>query len=257
MKLNVNIYNAFWERGWTVVEHVFAAEEMDRIQQLATRICDEELTQLSDQSYFADRTDSGELRPRKLDYPFLKHADFRVFAMDKQLRSLVEQIIGKKPLLVRDQLFMKSPRFGSAKPYHQDNAYYLLHPDDEVITAWIALDDVDEGNGCLRYIDGSHLGPILEHCGTLNEPYNLSPAQADIDLSRESCACVGKGGVVFHHIKTLHTSHRNESDRWRRAYATHWASADVTSENETIQKAYYNANADLYNQAAGRCVTDA
>ena len=32
MKLNVNIYNGFWERGWTVVEHVFAAEEMDRRQ---------------------------------------------------------------------------------------------------------------------------------------------------------------------------------------------------------------------------------
>ena len=28
-----------------------------------------------------------------------------------------------------------------------------------MITAWLALDDVDEENGCLRYIDGSHPDP--------------------------------------------------------------------------------------------------
>ena len=127
-------------------------------------------------------------------------------------------------------------------------------PGDEVITAWIALDDVDELNGCLRYIDGSHRGPILEHLPLPDEPYNLSPAQENIDLNREALAPVGKGGVVFHHSKMLHTSHRNESDRWRRAYATHWASAEVTSENETIDEAYYNANADIY-EAATQALT--
>ena len=34
-----------------------------------------------------------------------------------------------------------------------------------------------------------------------------------------------KGGVVFHHGTALHTSHQNNSERWRRAYATHWVSA--------------------------------
>ena len=254
MKLSTTTYDTYWERGWAVVEGVFTTEEIDRIAVLATQICDEELLELSDQPYFADRTTEGQVIPRKLDFPFLKHAHFRLFAFNERLRSLIEQLIGKPPLLLQDQIFMKPPRFGSAKPYHQDNAYFLLHPDDEALTAWIALDDVDELNGCLRYIDGSHRGPIFEHLPLPDEPYNLSPAQENIDLNREALAPVGKGGVVFHHSKMLHTSHRNESDRWRRAYATHWVSAEVTSENETMDVAYYKANADIY-EAATQALT--
>ena len=43
----------------------------------------------------------------------------------------------------------------------------------------------------------------------------LPPPLRLIDLKRESLAIVRKGGVVFHHSETLHTSHRNESDRDR------------------------------------------
>jgi ectoine hydroxylase-related dioxygenase (phytanoyl-CoA dioxygenase family) len=108
-----------------------------------------------------------------------------------------------------------------------------------VITAWIALDDVDATNGCLRYIDGSHKGPILPHLPVPGEEHNLAPSPELIDLNKESLAIVGKGGVVFHHGTTLHTSHRNESDRWRRAYATHWVTADVTSESPVLENAHF------------------
>jgi phytanoyl-CoA hydroxylase len=139
-----------------------------------------------------------------------------------------------------DQIFMKPPRFGSAKPYHQDNFYFKCSPADHVLTAWIAMDDVDEENGCLRYIEGSHKEEVLPHeAPDPDEPFNLVPPTELIDLSREALAVVKKGGVVFHHVKTLHTSHRNESDRWRRAYASHWVSAETESENDTVSKGYF------------------
>ena len=71
------------------------------------------------------------------------------------------------------------------------------------------------------------------------EPYNFVPPADLIDLSKEALAEVRQGGVVFHHSHSLHTSHRNESDRWRRAYATHWVTAAVTSENSTLDTAYF------------------
>jgi ectoine hydroxylase-related dioxygenase (phytanoyl-CoA dioxygenase family) len=138
-----------------------------------------------------------------------------------------------------DQALLKPPRFGSAKPYHQDNYYFRCQPDDEVITAWIALDDVDEQNGCLRYIDGSHRGPILPHDQVPGEDHNYVPPTDLIDLSNESLAVARKGAVVFHHSRALHTSHRNESDRWRRGWATHWVTANVTSDTETLTRAYF------------------
>ena len=248
MQLSPAQYDEFWRRGWTVVEGLFAAPEVDAIIDLATSLCEKELE--SDVStYTADQSDSGTIAPRKLSSPFLKHRDLRTFVMDRRLRSLVEQVIGKPPLLVFDQIFMKPPRFGSAKPYHQDSGYFLLDPADGAITAWIAMDDVDESNGCLRYIDESHRGPLLEHLPLPDEPHTRVPAAELIDLTREAPACVGKGGVVLHHCKTLHTSHRNESDNWRRAYATHWASAEVTSGNDTIKDGYYNQYPEMYDRA--------
>lgn len=248
MQLDPKKFAEYWRNGWTIVDGVFTASEAEAIARLATELCLNE-SESANSTLTADQTDDGVVLPRKLEFPFTKHADFRSFVLSPQLRALVTELIGKPALLVTDQIFMKPPRFGSAKPYHQDNAYFQCHPDDEVLTAWIALDDVDEQNGCLRYIDGSHRGPILEHLPVPGEPHNQAPASEQIDLTRESLACVSKGGVVFHHSRTLHTSHRNESANWRRAYATHWATADVTSEVETIENAYFNRCPDLYRES--------
>ena len=118
---------------------------------------------------------------------------------------MIEKLIGASPLFHSDQLFFKPPRHGSPKAYHQDNAYFLMHPDDHVITAWIALDDVDEENGCLRYIDGSHLGPILPCSAVPGVPHDLTPDPSLFDIKKESLARVKKGGVVFHHSKAAST----------------------------------------------------
>lgn len=94
-------------------------------------------------------------------------------------------------------------------------------------------------NGCLRYIDGSHKAGIIPHEPVPGEPYNLVLPPGLIDLEKESLALVRKDGVVFHHSQTLHTSHRNESERWRRGYANHWVTSEVTSSNGTLDQAYF------------------
>ena len=237
MALERQIYDRYWEKGWAVVEGVYSAAETEHIAALATELCQEQLQPGSD--YIVDQADDGELAPRKLDQPFLRHPDLRNFVLDERLSSLVSQFIDDEPLLLSDQIFMKPPCFGSKKPYHQDNGYFHCHPGDKVLTAWIALDDVDEENGCLRYIEGSNKGPILPHLPLPDEPHNKVPPSELIDLSKEALAPVRQGGVVFHHSHSLHTSHRNESDRWRRAYATHWVTAEVTSENSTLDNPYF------------------
>ena len=255
MMLNPTNYEEYWSRGWTVAEGVFPAEATDEIINVATAVCMEELKGTNLSSHVADWTEDGQAAPRKIAKPFLKHPKLRAFVFNSDLRSLIAQLVEKTPCLVSDQVFMKPPRIGSAKPYHQDNAYFLCHPDDDVITAWIALDDVDEENGCLRYINASHRGGIVPHLPVPGEPHNKAPDQKDIDLTRQASACVKKGGVVFHHGNTLHTSHRNRSDRWRRAYATHWVSADTTCESDTIKNGYFNAEKALYEEILAASVT--
>ena len=253
--MNNDVYETFWDRGWVVVPGVFPVDEMDQISRLAMAVAISEIAEGDGDDSDLDKDVAGNPVPRKVNWPFTKNEHFRKFALDRRLRDLLAGIMGKPVLLVFDQIFLKPPRHGSAKPYHQDNAYFRCRPDDEVITAWVALDDSNEENGCLRYITGSHKLPILEHHEVVSEKYNLTPEEANIDLTRESLAPASKGSVVVHHSKTLHTSHANTSDRWRRAYATHWVSADVVSEVDTIDRAYFNRYRGEYERALESQIT--
>ena len=239
MKLSQEVYDHYWDRGWAVVDGVFEAPEAEKVAEVALVVSVSELDE-DESSYHVDRSAEGQVAPRKIDEPFLKRAAFSELVLDDRLTTLLSGFLGgKRPLLKGDQILMKPPHFGSAKPYHQDNFYFRIHPADHLITAWIALDDVDEVNGCLRYIEGSHKEPLLPHEPLPGEPYNLVPNPDLIDFSKEVLAPVGKGGVVFHHSRTLHTSYRNESERWRRGYATHWVTEGVTCENDSLATAYF------------------
>jgi phytanoyl-CoA hydroxylase len=226
MIINRSIQDHYFSKGWVVVENVYPHGEVDRIVRLAMSVA-EARAAAGDTSDMDKSADGAESLPRKIDFPFLLDAGFRSFVLNTRLSEILQVLIGKPPRLFSDQIFMKPPRVGSEKPFHQDNFYFQFEPADEVITAWIALDDVDEANGCLRYINGSHKGPLLPHGPRIDQPQHLVPPLELIDLTRESLAPVKKGGVVFHHSKALHTSGPNRSDRWRRAYATHWITAEV------------------------------
>lgn len=239
MKADQAAYDQYWDKGWCVVEGVFSHNRVDAVIEHAMQIGERQVEERPDNIGAVDRAENGELAPRKIMQPYLIDSFFHEFVLDSGFVELIGSLIGKPPLLASDQIFMKPPRFGTPKAYHQDNGYFLCDPGDEVVTAWIALDDVDEENGCLRYIDGSHRGGVLPHVPIEEGHHDLAPDPKLIDLSRESPARVKKGGVVFHHSEALHCSGRNESDRWRRAYATHWATADVTCESDVIANAYF------------------
>ncbi len=240
--INEEQVRKFQEMGWLVVEGVYTHEEADEVARLALQTADSMDVEESMAGYLLDRSESGESAPRKIDSPYLRNPLFRDFALDGRLREILRRITGEEPLLKSDQLFMKPPRFGSEKPYHHDNFYFRCTPGGHVITAWIALDDVDEENGCLRYISGSHKKGIIEHVEVPGQPYNLAPPDDLIDWENEASAPVRKGGVVFHHSETLHSSRRNTSDRWRRGYATHWVTAAVTSETDNLDGAYFQSD---------------
>ena len=232
--------NHYWEKGWVVIEGVFDPAVVDGIAERSTAIIEEEIKDPDIPAVAGERLASGKIIPRKLMGAFFKHPSFQEFVLNDRFNKVIEMFIKGTPLLFAEQILMKPPRHGGPKPYHQDNFHFQCFPADHVITAWIALDDVGEENGCLRYISGSHKEGMIPHFPMENEPHNKIPSEDRIDLSREELAPVGKGGVVFHHGYTLHSSHRNHSDRWRRGYATHWITPAVSRRNGDLDGAVFS-----------------
>lgn len=113
--------------------------------------------------------------------------------------------------------FNKPAEIGKPTPPHQDGFYFCLKP-DEAVTMWIALDDVDEQNGCVRYLRGSHREGIRPHWRSAV----LGFSQTILDFvppdgPREFVGVVRRGDALVHHSATIHWAHANRSARQRRA----------------------------------------
>ncbi|KAK9862300.1 hypothetical protein WJX84_011270 [Apatococcus fuscideae] len=82
-----------------------------------------------------------------------------------ELFNLAHHLLGPQCYLYNDQYIVKPPRSGtSGFAWHFDSQWLPndveLHP---YISIWVALDDVDEANGCLHIWPRSHLQQ--EKCG--------------------------------------------------------------------------------------------
>ncbi len=112
------------------------------------------------------------------------------------------------------------PSIVHATPPHQDNFYFCLKP-PRVVTIWLALDAVDEKNGCLRYVTGSHLRGLRPHAPSA--VLGFSQAITDYgpqDEEREAPIHLAPGDAVAHHGETIHRAEANRSTtRHRRAFA--------------------------------------
>ena len=127
-----------------------------------------------------------------------------------------------------DMLISKEPGQLNETPWHNDYSYsgVPVAPPGRLsgnrsLQFWVALDDVDEENGCMQFIPGSHARPSPEHfvaSGADDDPGRLL-ATEDVDPS-ESVACpLPAGGCTIHSTGTLHYTGGNHSrDRQRRAY---------------------------------------
>lgn len=243
--------NSYEEKGWVVVNGVFDERAVDEILKISEATIDSELAE--GKIHSLDKGQDGKVAPRKLDSPFKKNEAFKQFLSNPNLQQLLKGFLDSEVCLLADQLFLKPPFVGSEKPYHQDNKYFLCTPIDKLITAWIALDDVDIENGCVRYIDGSHRKPLVPHAQVNN--YDLAIPPEYLDLSKESLGVVKKGGVIFHHGHIMHKSGENKSNRWRRGYATHWAIPSIETKSEQIENGYfYSFEKNRKNREKPECV---
>lgn len=160
---------------------------------------------------------------------------FQEIARTPRLLSLARGLLGPRVKVFRDQALFKPPG-GQAKPPHQDQSYFRVQPIDDLVTAWIALDDSTLENGCMCYVSGSHKHGIFPIAQDPDRPVHHIPKTGDIDLPAPTAVPVPAGSVIFHHGCTLHHSDENRSDTWRKAIIFHYSTSDAKSEREELNE---------------------
>lgn len=83
---------------------------------------------------------------------------FKAVVTGDIVSSMIAQLTGANALRVwHDQIQYKPAGGGGVNMWHQDSPYWgILTPKHQQVTAWIALDDCDVENGCMKMVPGSH-----------------------------------------------------------------------------------------------------
>ncbi|MFN0053493.1 MAG: phytanoyl-CoA dioxygenase family protein [Planctomycetales bacterium] len=147
---------------------------------------------------------------------------------DRRIVACVSDLLGENAVGWGSHFFCKMPHDGKAVAWHQDASYWPLTP-SKAVTAWLAIDDADVENACMRFIAGSqHFGHLTyrpssaaEH-NVLNQTID-NPLQYGTEVTDELRA----GEISIHSDLLLHGSEANDSDRRRCGLTLRYAAAEV------------------------------
>lgn len=218
----------YQDNGYLVVEGVLSPEklqalraETDAIIAGASKVsANDDLYDLED----SHRPDNP--RVRRIKEPYKHNRFFWDLCADVGVTDIVAQLIGPDVRVYGGKMNIKAAGYGAPVEWHQDWAFYP-HTNDDVLATGMLLDDCDEGNGPLMVLPGSHKGPVYDHhhegafCGAFD------PAAVGLDVSGAEKLMGPAGSMTIHHVRAVHGSALNTSNRQRRLLLTEYAAADA------------------------------
>lgn len=244
--VSVKEYTNYHKEGYLIVRGLLSKDDIAELFELAE---DSRLNRLQ-----PDKTaDAGSTDPLKEEFAKATriHMLSRVNVaaergmLHPRILDVTEALIGPDVYALQSMLFLNPPGKGG-QGWHQDSCYIKTHP-DTLIGAWIALEEVDEENGCLWVVPGSNHEPVYPPDGIgggnvhavdafedLNSVQNVSHIDDNVNTLSKVVAgypppipvILRPGDVLFFHSHLFHRSFPNRtSDRYRRSYVCHYCNA--------------------------------
>ena len=135
---------------------------------------------------------------------------------NSKILDAVESIIGKDILVGGTTLFIKDPDKKGFVSWHQDAKYIGFEPYNWV-TAWLAITDANEENGCMRMWSGSHKEKIKDHKDTYDKNNLLTRGQTvqNVPIEKTTPNILKAGQLSLHHPMIVHGSGPNKSNKRR------------------------------------------
>ena len=166
-------------------------------------------------------------RVRRIKQPHRVHRAFDAVVRKPAVMEVLTTLLGHDLRLHGSKLNMKAARYGSPVEWHQDWAFYP-HTNDDLLAIGVMLDDVDLENGPLLVVPGSHRERVWNHHGDDGRFCGLvDPDQIRAEIARAVPLTGRAGSMSFHHVRLLHGSALNTSDRDRNLLLYEVAAADA------------------------------
>jgi phytanoyl-CoA hydroxylase len=220
---------AYRRDGVIVVPEVLGSATLGRVRQVITEL-------VAGAADVTEHTDVYDLEPghtrndprvRRIKTPHKVHPIFNEIVRSKPVIDILTKLIGPGLRLHGSKLNMKSAKYGSPVEWHQDWAFYP-HTNDDVLAIGVLLDDCDLENGPMLVSPGTHTREIWNHHGDDGHFAGLIDPDLIQDEIARAVPCMGRAGSMsFHHVRALHGSALNTSDRQRNLLLYEVAASDA------------------------------
>jgi phytanoyl-CoA hydroxylase len=230
---SASLTESFRRDGYVVVRNFVNGDEVQELDHALQRVIRDKLVAMPRAQVVYENSDDPstlkQLQDLQLYEPF-----FCDLLLKGRFAEIARTLLADEPLGKTVEYFNKPPRIGKPTPPHQDAYYFMLKP-PEALTMWLALEDADEENGCVRYVRGSHLRGMRAHGRTQTFGFSqgIIDYGADSDRANEIAVPARAGDLLIHHAMTIHRADGNASAvRSRRAMGLIYFAASAREDKE-------------------------
>ena len=251
---------SFLRRGWLLPGRLLSAQRVARLRERMDELMQAKRDSIVD---LGGGGDGG-----KKSIPFMtglwkSEQLFAEVAFDPRVLGWSGQLLGTQKLaFLLDNVLIKPPKVGGEFFWHQDWQAWPIAP-TEVVTCWIAMQDVTVKNGAMQMAVGSHaLGRFLPRDGgngqtktgpaidtlranglkELPDPAEMGLEIGDVELKAGECS--------LHHGLMWHRSSANETDATRHSYILRYADARNTYTGDSFSAVQFEGSAQVGSRLA-------
>jgi len=251
--------NQFNEEGYFIEKQLLTLDEVEKVKQGL-----QNLIKLWPDKLPPDVTPIITVDPDKIDsdepleykirrfFRMAVHDEFfKNLASHPKLVAIAKSLVGEDVKLLQSMALVKPPGTGQ-KRWHQDNAYFRLHP-NKVMAFWIALDPSMVENGCMHVVPGSHKKGVVPHAVPpeiiANKDVRVSDRHiyytlVNLPAKEEVVPLPMKpGDALVFHGELFHWTPPNVTKQPRRALQYHYATSHAKSFEPTPY--WYHTKAEL------------
>lgn len=205
------------ENGFVQLDGVVSPDELAELRAYA----DEAIALESSQSAQPDKANKGYSRVLNQRFnTWRDHGGMAKFSLSPRFAGIAGRLTGAAGIRIfHDHLLYKMPGDSKPTPWHQDAPYWPMN-EHGALSLWLPLDDVDERNGCMMFVPGSHKVGKLNAVDLVNpqDIYEYEGSEA-VRGTRPVTVPLKAGSCTFHDGLTFHYAHANHTDRPRRVLA--------------------------------------
>jgi phytanoyl-CoA hydroxylase len=225
-KAQIDEYN---EIGAIVVPDILSPAEIADLRRVTDEFVERSraVTAHNDVFDLEDSHTPAQPRVRRIKGPHLHSPVYGALVHHPKIIAVLHALWPSGVRFDTAKLNLKSAGFGAAVEWHQDWAFYP-HSNDDLAAVGVMMDDMELANGPLMIIPGSHRIPrVFDHhfegrfCGAMD------PTRAEVDYAKAVPLTGRAGSITIHHVRAVHGSAVNTSDKDRRLLLFQFRAADA------------------------------